>query len=260
MRHGIMSLVRLFNHVARRLMGTITHVATQDALVALTFDDGPHPESTLPLLDILEKHQSHATFFMIGEAVQRYPEVVQKAAQAGHAIGNHGWNHPAFSLIGRRERWAQIRACEKALTPYGQRLFRPPYGYQSVASRLDAFLLGYRVITWSVIAYDWLDHESEWMVREVKNKLGPGSIVLFHDVLYHTIEERYADREPMIKAVDTLLEQLGDRFRFVTVPELLRHGCPQRKNWYWEADSAWLNSLGGQGGKVRQYAYSGRSK
>ena len=156
-------LHRVFNAAARRVMGTITHVSTQDAVVALTFDDGPHPESTPHLLDILERHQAHATFFMIGEAAQRHPDLVQRVAQAGHAIGNHSWDHPSFPLISGRERRAQLRACEKAIAPYGQRLFRPPYGHQSAASRLDALWLSYRVVTWNLHAYDWLDHDANWM-------------------------------------------------------------------------------------------------
>ena len=245
---------RVFGAVARRVMGTITHVSTQDAVAALTFDDGPHPEFTPRLLDILERHQAHATFFMVGEAAQQHPDLVRRVAQDGHAIGNHSWNHSSFPLISRRERRAQLRACEKAIAPYGQRLFRPPYGYQSVASRLDALWLGYQVVTWNLSAGDCRGRDANWMIDRLVNRIKPGSVILFHDVLYHTIEERCADREPMFKVVNTLLEQFSDCFRFVTVPELFRHGRPQRQNWYWEADPDWLNSLQGQQGEPRHYA------
>lgn len=224
-------------------MGTITHVSTQDPVAALTFDDGPHPETTPRLLDILEKHQAHATFFMVGEAAQRYPEIVQRVAQDGHAIGNHTWDHSSFPLLSGRERRRQLRACAQALAPYGQRLFRPPYGHQSLASRFETLKLGYKVITWNLPAYDWLDHDAQWMVDHLVNRLQPGSVILFHDVLYHTIETRYIDREPMLEAVNMLLEQLGNKFRFVTVPELFRYGHPRRQNWYWKADTEWLNKL-----------------
>lgn len=248
---------RLYNALLWRIMGTITHVSTQEPVVALTFDDGPHPESTPRLLDILEKHQARATFFMVGEAAQRYPDIVRRVAEAGHAIGNHSWDHSSLPLLSGRERRAQIRACEKALAPYGQRLFRPPYGYQSVASRLDALWLGYQVITWSVTASDWQDRDAHWITDQLVNEIKPGSIVLFHDALYTYVEKRYTDRGPTLQAVDLLLEHLGGRFRFVTVPELLRSGRPQRRNWYQEADVDWLNRLEGAYGEPRRYAHGG---
>lgn len=260
MQHKASILYRLFNAATRRAMGTITHVSTHDPVAALTFDDGPHPESTPHLLDVLERHQAHATFFMIGEAAQRHPNLVQRVAQAGHAIGNHSWDHPSFPLISGRERRAQLRACEKAIAPYGQRLFRPPYGHQSVASRLDALWLRYKVITWSMSASDWLDHDANWMADRLANQLKPGSVILLHDALYHTPEERYADREPMIEAVNMLLRWFSDHFRFITIPELFQHGRLQRRNWYWKTDLDWLNSLKGQQGEPRHYAHGSGHK
>ncbi|MGH8754891.1 MAG: polysaccharide deacetylase family protein [Burkholderiales bacterium] len=124
------------------MIGTITHVSTSDAVAALTFDDGPHPEFTRRLLDILDRYQARATFFIVGRSAQRYPELVKRIAQAGHALGNHSWDHPSFPYISRRERRLQIRACAKAIHPYGLKLFRPPYGNQSIASRLDALCIG----------------------------------------------------------------------------------------------------------------------
>jgi len=247
---------RLLNAVGWRVLGTITHVSTRKPVVALTFDDGPHPQFTPRLLNILEKHQARATFFMVGEAAQRHPEIVRQVAQAGHAIGNHSWDHSSLPLLSGRERRAQIRACEKALAPYGQRLFRPPYGHQSVASRLDALWLGYQVITWSVSASDWRDRDANWMTERLVKEIQPGSIILFHDALYTYVEKRYADRDPTLRAVSLLLERVGGRFRFVTIPELLRSGEPQRRNWYQEADMDWLNSLKGDHGEPRRYAHS----
>ncbi len=196
--------------VMRHIMGTITSVDARDNVAALTFDDGPDPAFTPRLLDILDKHQVSATFFVVGETAQKYPELIRRIAQTGHVIGNHSWDHPAFPLITGRERRAQMRACAKAIAPYGQRIFRPPY-------------LG--------------------------NKIRPGSIVLFHDSLHDIIEERYINREPTLKAVDMLLEQLGDRFRFVTIPELLQHGRPRRVNWSYQLDRDFLNGLRKQDGQ-----------
>ncbi len=152
------------NRLAEKVTGTITHFAATDA-VALTFDDGPHPEHTPRLLDILERHQVRATFFPVGEFAQKYPELIRRAAEAGHAIGNHSWSHAAFPFITSREQREQIRAAAQAVAPYGQRIFRPPYGYQNVRSRLNAMWLGYQVVTWSVHAEDWFDRDADWMVE-----------------------------------------------------------------------------------------------
>jgi peptidoglycan/xylan/chitin deacetylase (PgdA/CDA1 family) len=243
MQHGLRKLHRLFVVVTRALnvTGTITHVFTRDPVAALTFDDGPRPEFTPHLLDILDRHGAQATFFMVGQAAQNHPELVQQIAQAGHAIGNHSWDHPSFPLITGRERRAQLRACAKAIAPYGQPLFRPPYGHQSTASRLDAFWLGYQVVTWNLHAYDWLDHDANWMVNRLMNQIRPGSIVLLHDTLFRSTVKRATDRKPMLDAVNMLLERLGQSFHFVTVPELLRHGLVQRINWQMKPNADWLN-------------------
>lgn len=216
-------------------MGTVTHVSTNDPVVALTFDDGPHPQFTPRLLEILETYQVRATFFVVGEAVQRYPEVVRRAVQGGHAIGNHSWDHPSFPLITGAERRRQIRACASAIAPYGgHRLFRPPYGYQTMTSRLDALWLGYQVIAWSVDAEDWLNRDVHFMTERVESLIQPGSVVLFHDAIYRSMQvvPQY-DRQLMLESVNILLERLVKRFRFVTIPDLLRSGHPQRRDWYW---------------------------
>jgi peptidoglycan/xylan/chitin deacetylase (PgdA/CDA1 family) len=235
------------------MLGTITRVQTQEPAVALTFDDGPHPEYTPRLLDILARYNAHATFFMVGEAAQRHSEIVRQAAQAEHAIGNHSWDHPSFPLISRRERFAQLWQCEKALAGYGQHLFRPPYGHQSAASRLDAFLLGYQVVTWSVHVEDWADHNTGWMLERLMHQAQPGSIILLHNSLCHTVEGQYENREPTLQAVQMFLQQRQGQFRFVTVPELLRCGRPWRQAWYRAGDPAWLNQLRRQGAETRHY-------
>lgn len=81
----------------------------------------------------------------------------------------------------------------------------------------------------------------------------PGSIVLLHDTLYEALEDHYTDRNPVFQAVDILLEQFGSRFNFVTVPELLKYGRPQKQLWYKTTDPKWLNKLKPQRGHIRQY-------
>ncbi len=241
--HLLKILHRILGMATRNCLGTITHVATQDSVAALTFDDGPHPEFTRRLLDILDKYQARATFFMIGKAAQCHPELVKQIAYAGHAIGNHSFDHPSFPYISGRQRRAQIRICAKTIYPYGLKLFRPPYGHQSLASRLDALWLGYEVITWSIIAQDWLERDAQWMANRIMGKIQPGSVILFHDALYDAIDKRYADRGSTLQAVDLLLKQLQGCYRFITIPELLKLGRPQRQHWFQKADINFLNRL-----------------
>ncbi len=236
-----------------RAAGTLTHVATEDCVAALTFDDGPDPVWTPRVLDVLQAHHARATFFMVGEMAEKHRNLVREVAQAGHAVGNHSWDHPSFPLIAGRERRAQLRDCARAIAPYGRPLFRPPYGDQNIGSRLDALWLQYEVVLWNLAAEDWLDRGAATMANQVVNALRPGSVILFHDGLVDATEERYFDREPMLEAVRILLDRVGGTFRFVTIPELLRHGTPQRRNWVRRPNLELLNRLRRQTGQGRRY-------
>lgn len=236
------------------LVGTITRVSTSEPVAALTFDDGPDPEFTPRLLTILERFHAKATFFMIGEAARKYPHLVEAVARAGHSIGNHSWDHPSFPRISVREQWRQLRACEHALSAHGQKIFRPPFGHQTLKSRLVAGQLGYQVVTWSVVAMDWLDKDPEWMTGRVEKQIQPGSVILFHDSLYPVLDKRYIDRGPTLRAVELLLGQLGRRFQFVTIPQLLSRGQPQMTNWKAEGKSEFLARLREVDGRRWRYA------
>lgn len=239
---------RLAAAAARATLGTLSHVVTAEPVVALTFDDGPDPESTPRLLELLAHHEARATFFMLGVAAQRHPDLVRKVAMAGHAIGNHSWDHPSFPFISGRERRRQIRACAGALAPYGTRLLRPPYGYQDLASRLDAWWLGYRVIGWSLDVGDWYGDDGKAMAKRLQREIRPGSVILLHDALFvkpaaereHVlVHQPRPQRDAMLAAVSGLLASVGGTLRFVTVPDLLRCGRLVRCNWYVKDAADW---------------------
>lgn len=234
---------KLFCLAARPTVGTITHVKTRDPVVALTFDDGPHPTFTPLILDILADFRAHATFFMLGEAAERAPQLVKRIASCGHAIGNHSWDHPSLLSLNRQGRLEQIRRCAGVLAPYASPVFRPPYGHQNIALHLDALSLGYQVVTWNLSADDWQGHDGQSIADRVLREITPGSIVLFHDRIFTALDERYFDRRPTLKALRLLLEKMTGYYEFVTVPRLLRCGRPQRQNWYRGADGPWIQSL-----------------
>lgn len=234
---------RGISYIPNQLIGTITHVSTPERVAALTFDDGPHPEFTPRLLEILERHQAHATFFVVGESARKYPDLLRRIADAGHAIGNHSWDHPSFPAITSHERKRQIHACEKAIGSYGQKLFRPPFGNQTLRSRVDALRFGYRVIAWNVTGRDWQDDKASVIFERLASGLRPGSILLLHDALFTAENARYASRDATVDAVRMLLERYGRSYRFVTVPELLCRGRPEKTWWYQPGDASYLAAL-----------------
>lgn len=222
---------------ARNMTGSITNVATEKHIASITFDDGPDPVYTLKVLELLKKYDAQATFFMTGRCVQSHPEIVKRVAKEGHAIGNHSWDHYAFNIIALKEHWEQIKKCHNALKPYGLRLFRPPYGLTSCKSDVMLFFQGYKTVGWSIDSMDWREPDSKIMEQNLLESIKPGSIILFHDRIYDggnpergpiISQEAVTDREPMLRALDGILNRLNKKIQFVTLPVLLRNGRPLR--------------------------------
>ena len=209
--------------------GTVTSVATDQPLVAITFDGGPDPTWTPRVLAVLDAHGAKGTFFVIGKYVDKHPDVVARLHEGGHALGNHTYDHPSFPLVSRHERRRELRAGAEALAPYPQprKLFRPPYLDQSVASRYDTWRLGYETIACSLHANDWEDRPADEMAATLNGSVAAGDVIMLHDAV---CDQRYRSREAMIEALDVFLRtQTG--LRFVTVPELLAAGRPRREMW-----------------------------
>ncbi len=233
----------LWNRLVAKTLGTITCVQTGNAAVALTFDDGPDPDSTLKLAEILEEHGARGTFFVVGRLARRYPALIERLARGGHAIGNHSWNHRSFLTINSKQRREQVRLCQEALHPYGSMIFRPPFGHQNLRSRFDLLLAGYQVVTWNLLAEDWLDLDCSQILAKIEAGIKPGSIILLHDNLFSYLKRKYTDRSATIKVVEELLERQGRKYEFVTVPQLLQMGKPCRSNWRRLPDPEWMKKL-----------------
>lgn len=228
--------------VPRQLLGTVTCVVTRERVAALTFDDGPDPRSTPRLLATLEAHGARGTFFLVGRAAARHPELVRRIAAGGHAIGNHSLDHRSLPQLPARERRAQIRGWERACGQAHARLLRPPYGDQTWRSRLDPLWLGWDVVTWNIVARDWRGESAEAIAGRIVQSLRPGSIVLLHDSLFHCEDLRFAPRDATVHAVEMVLAHARD-YRFVTVPELLRRGRPNRELWIQPGQPEYLAGL-----------------
>lgn len=205
----------------------ITHIETTKPVAALTFDDGPHPESTPRVLSILEQFNARATFFMVGHKAEQYPDLVNQVAESGHAIGNHAWHHINLTKIkSRLRRIKQMMACSRATAPHHQPIFRPPYGSHNRQMLIDAMLLRYRVILWNASAQDWQPQAPEEIARKITERIGPGTIFLLHDAIISESKSNIqVNRDAMIEGLQLALHEMPST-TFVTVPELLTYGRP----------------------------------
>lgn len=239
------SPVKFFTRCVNRLAGVVTGVRTSEPALALTFDDGPDPQATPELLEILASHGAEATFFMTGQNAAAHPELVISAHQAGHAIGNHTWDHPSLPLVSREERQRQIRKTAKHIPQVGKPLFRPPYGHFDFQSHRDLWLSGHEVIAWSHIVPDWEGSPSSQLLDIAVKAVRPGAIITMHDGLQDSLSdflpEAVRDRRPTLETVDQLLSQCAGKYQFVTVPELMRRGVPVRECWRMAPDIEFLD-------------------
>jgi peptidoglycan/xylan/chitin deacetylase (PgdA/CDA1 family) len=191
--------------------------------VALTFDDGPNPTSTRKVLDVLERHGVHATFFVLGGKTRLCPDVVREAVAAGHEIGIHGETHDRWLSIRRPDAitasLARTMSEVEAATEQRPRLFRPPIGHVSPRTAVAAARLGLTLVAWSVRSRDGrASTTADAATRRVLAGLRPGAIVLLHDAAEHD------DREPIAPAaLPAILDAIArQNLKCVTVSELLR--------------------------------------
>jgi len=147
--------------------------------VYITFDDGPVPEVTPRVLEILNRYRVKATFFMVGENIDKYPELYEQVRNAGHAIGNHTYNHLKGWRCSFRKYMANV-----AKFPKETSLFRPPYGKATFRQRRALHRMGFRLIYWDVLTRDYdRSVTPETMLARIKRETRPGSIINFHDSL-----------------------------------------------------------------------------
>lgn len=164
----------------------LTRLPTLQPMVALTFDDGPSPETTPAILDALDRYQTQATFFMLGEQVRRHPELVRRIVASGHGIGIHGDTHTPFVLLSWARVQAQIARTREAVRqacPDAPDLvwLRPPYGFKTLTLVSLARREGLRLAAWSRDSRDYRDRDATAIARQALSRLHPGAIILLHD-------------------------------------------------------------------------------
>ncbi len=190
--------------------------------IALTFDDGPNEPYTLQILDILDKYNIKATFFIVGRNVEKFPEAAAKVAEAGHVIGNHTYNHRGQLLNTPLRAAGEIKRAEEAIkkvTSIPLYLFRPPYGAVNRWVLRQAEKLGYVICQWSVNAGDWRGADPGKIKKKVLSEVENGAIILMHDGRNLAAGH---DRTSTVAALPEIILSLQDKgYNFVTVPELL---------------------------------------
>jgi peptidoglycan-N-acetylglucosamine deacetylase len=189
----------------------------KEAFISLTFDDGPHPEYTPAVLDLLAEYQVKATFFCIGKEIEKYPELVARIAREGHLIGNHSYSHSNFfDFYSWRRVKRELEQTNELISRYtGQQAqwFRPPFGVTNPPISRAVKALGLKVIGWSVRSLDTVIHDEKRLSRKVMQKLSAGDVILFHDTHAHvvpvlrTILEELKKRGLEVRPLDEVLNQ-----------------------------------------------------
>lgn len=159
--------------------------------IALTFDDGPDPEWTAPLLDLLSAQGTLATFFLVGQAVERHPDLVRRIVQAGHAVGGHSYDHTVITGRSRAALATDLARCRRAISDacgVDTVLFRPPKGRVDWRSIRAVCAEGYRLVHWSRTYSDYRrDGTAALLARIQAGGTSPGDILLFHDNNAYTL-------------------------------------------------------------------------
>jgi len=153
-------------------------------VIALTFDDGPSPVFTPQVLHVLRQYRIRATFFCIGQQVQRYPYLLQQMYQAGEVIGNHTWSHPNLTELPSAAIQQQLRSTSLIIQRtigVSPKIFRPPYGATNARVQGIAAQLGLQQIMWTIDTRDWQQPGVRAIVNAVLTNARNGSIVLMHD-------------------------------------------------------------------------------
>lgn len=170
---------------------TVTAVNTSSPVVALTFDDGPHPTLTPILLDHLRARGQRATFYLIGNRVVTWPDIVKRIADEGHEIGNHSWSHPNLAGYSDSYVLSQIDRTSDAIYKATGRLpvtFRPPYGAFTQRQRVMLHnARGLPTVLWSVDPQDWRRPGASVVASRILSHSRPGSIILTHDIQSGTV-------------------------------------------------------------------------
>jgi peptidoglycan-N-acetylglucosamine deacetylase len=185
-----------------------------DKLIAVTFDDGPTPE-TLKVLELLKKYDVKATFFCIGKQIEKYPDILRQVIDEGHTIGNHTYSHsPKMSLWNMEAVLKELTKTDEIIYSIGRvkaKLYRPPYGVTFPQLARAIKVTNHKVIGWNIRSLDAVINDEQRILKRITSRLKPGSIILLHDT-----------SQKSVNVLEQLLVVLqSENYKPVTVDRLL---------------------------------------
>lgn len=201
---------------------TFTALARGTKHLALSYDDGPNDPHTFRLLEVLARHNVHATFFLIGGYVRRRPDIAGEIVKAGHIVGNHTFTHPLLTFQSETEIRKELSDCRAALQDaIGEHsnLFRPPFGGRRPAVLRITRELGLEPVMWNVTGYDWNPPPAATIEAKVTKQVRGGDVILLHDGGHRQMG---ADRSQTVLATDRLITRYKlEGYQFATIPQMM---------------------------------------
>lgn len=183
--------------------------------IAITFDDGPHPVITPKVLKLLDDYNAKATFFCIGQQVEKHPEVLQSIINKGHLAGNHSYSHNYFIDLKSTQGWiTELQRTDKVMekaTGSKPTLFRPPFGVTTPHLANAVKASGHYVTAWNIRSFDTVLKNPETTLKRLRNKIKPGSVILLHD--------NHPKIEYILERLLRFLQENG--YQMVTINQLL---------------------------------------
>ena len=191
--------------------------AVKDKVVTLTFDDGPDELMTPKVLDVLKRYDIKAVFFLIGEKVDKNPDIVRRIVEEGHIVANHTYSHSGlFPLSGKGKVMQELQKCGESIKNAIGRyplLFRPPFGVTNPIIGRAVNAQGLKTIGWSIRSLDTVDGKTRAeILRKVEAKLRPGAIILLHD--------RCAKSDELLESI--IESALNRNYSFIPLDKMLK--------------------------------------
>lgn len=218
-------------------LGSIRGARTPASVVGLSFDDGPDPDYTSGILDVLSAHKATATWFVLVDRAEAHPELIARMLSDGHDVGLHGIDHSRLTRLSQQDLVRHIRDGVirlSAITGRPVRFFRPPYGAQSLLSFLVVRRQGMECVVWSADCEDWSQHPEKVIAERAIGAASSGAILLLHDAYAGNPLDRA--NPPMLNRIE-VVELIADGltckgFTCVSLTELLRLGNAHRTLWF----------------------------